>query len=67
MYTAGINGYAATPSSINSTTGGTQDYTFTIPTQLQGQSRISIRAQTGHQYPFYAYNWFFNTTANVCP
>jgi len=67
MYTAGVNGIPATPSSINSTTGGTQDYTFTIPAQLHGQSRISIRAQTGHQYPFYAFNWFFNNTANVCP
>jgi hypothetical protein len=41
--------------------------TFTVPANLQGRSQISIRLQTSHANPYYAYNWFYNTTANVCP
>ncbi len=41
--------------------------TFTIPTELNGYSQISIRLQTSHANPYYAYNWFYNNTADVCP
>ncbi len=41
--------------------------TFTIPSNLHGYGQISIRLQTSHAYPYYAYNWFYNNTADVCP
>ena len=40
---------------------------FTIPSALWDRSQISIRLQTSHANPYYAYNWFYNNTANVCP
>lgn len=67
MGTAGINGIPS--GEFDSGAGGTFDQTFTIPSQLHGHYQISIRTQTGHQYPiipYYAYNWFYNNTANVC-
>jgi hypothetical protein len=64
MGTAGINGIVV--GQINSNAGGTIDASFPIPAQLHGHYRISIRAQTGHAYPYYAYNWFYNNTATVC-
>lgn len=51
---------------INSGTGGALTATFGIPAQFAGWNRIALRAQTGHAYPFFAYNWFFNNTATVC-
>jgi hypothetical protein len=63
--TQGIGGYQV--GTINSGVGGELNATFTIPSQLAGSSRIAIRAQTGQAYPFLAYNWFYNTTATVCP
>ncbi|MBK8988086.1 MAG: hypothetical protein IPM39_18790 [Chloroflexi bacterium] len=64
MYTAGVNGLAA--GSFNSGDGSSQRLTFQIPAQLYDSNRISIRAQTAHAHPFFAYNWFFNNTAVVC-
>ena len=51
---------------LNSGNGGDLTATYTLPPQLIGVSRIAIRAQTAHAYPFFAYNWFWNTTATVC-
>ena len=65
MGTAGINGIVV--GQLDSGTGGTLDAEFSIPAELYGQHRISIRTQSGHAYPYYAYNWFYNNTANVCP
>jgi hypothetical protein len=62
--TQGIGGY--TVGTINSGAGGALTVTFSIPTQLAGVSRIAIRAQTAHAAPFFAYNWFWNSTATVC-
>jgi hypothetical protein len=60
MGTRGIGGIQA--GTLQSGAGGTARHTFDIPTGLHGQSRIAIRAQTGHANPFFAYNWFYNTT-----
>ncbi len=67
MYTRGIGGtVAGTLASGNNTSAR---YTFPIPDGLKGAERISIRAQTAHAYPYYAYNWFYNatTTTDFCP
>lgn len=62
--TQGIGGYVV--GTMNSGVGGELAATFNIPAQLAGSSLISIRAQTGHAYPYFAYNWFWNNTATVC-
>lgn len=62
--TQGIGGYQVAP--LNSGNGGDLTATYTLPPQMIGASRIAIRAQTGQAYPFFAYNWFWNTTATVC-
>lgn len=66
MYTAGIGGTVIT--TFNSGNGDPQRLPFTIPANLHGSYRISIRAETGHANPFFAYNWFFNnsTTQPFC-
>lgn len=60
----GIAGYVV--GTIDTAFLGNGPYTFTIPDQLDGSYRIAIRTQTGHANPFFAYNWFYNTTATVC-
>jgi flagellin-like hook-associated protein FlgL len=67
MHTQGINGFPVTQ--FDSGAGGTQRLTFTIPAELTNSRQIALRLTTSHQYPFYAYNWFFNnsTTADYCP
>ena len=62
--TQGIGGVVV--GTIDSGTGGALTATFGIPAQFAGWNRIAIRAQTGHAYPFFAYNWFFNNTVTVC-
>ncbi|MEZ4516664.1 MAG: hypothetical protein R3C44_07430 [Chloroflexota bacterium] len=62
--TQGIGGYVV--GTMNSGVGGELVATFNIPAELVGYNLISIRAQTAQAYPFYAYNWFWNTTATVC-
>ena len=62
--TQGIGGVVV--GTINSGAGGALTATFGIPAQFAGWNRIAIRAQTGQAYPYFAYNWFFNTTATVC-
>jgi hypothetical protein len=66
MYTQGIGG-----TSVGKLESGDQNsarYTFTVPDSLKGSYRISMRAQTGHAYPYFAYNWFYNnsTTMDHC-
>lgn len=60
MGTLGING--AVVGTIESGNGGTLTKTFTIPDKFKGAYQISIRAQTAHVNPYYAYNWFYNDT-----
>lgn len=49
---------------LNSGSGGSFEATFDIPEGLKGSQRIAIRLEntaTG----YYAYNWFWNNTANT--
>ena len=62
MGTKGINGTYVT--SVGSGSGGTKTYTFPIPSNLKGLKQISIRMQSTTGSGYFAYNWFFNTTAN---
>lgn len=62
--TQGIGGYQV--GTLNSGVGGELTATFNLPPQLVGASRIAIRLQTAHAAPYFAYNWFYNTTATVC-
>jgi uncharacterized lipoprotein YbaY len=60
MYTRGVNGIVV--GSFNSGDGSSQTLGFRIPADLMGLDRISIRAQSDHEYyPYFAFNWFFNT------
>jgi hypothetical protein len=61
MGTRGVNGYYVT--TIDSATGGAVSLTFDIPTQLKGSHRIAIRLQS-KQSGYFAFNWFYNNTAN---
>ncbi|MCA9994720.1 MAG: hypothetical protein KDE56_03165 [Anaerolineales bacterium] len=64
MYTQGVGGIQA--GTFDSGAGNEQQQTFTIPAELHGAYRIAIRIQTSHANPYFAYNWFYNTTATVC-
>lgn len=63
MYTQGIGGPSV--GTLASGDKSSDRYTFNVPAELKGAGRISIRAQTAHAYPFYAYNWFYNNTTNM--
>ena len=56
----GVGGIVA--GSFNSGAGGTMSVTMPIPAKLVGADRLAVRAQTALEYPYYSYNWFFNTT-----
>ncbi|MCB9421484.1 MAG: hypothetical protein H6667_16895 [Ardenticatenaceae bacterium] len=60
MGTLGIGGEVV--GTIESGTGGALTKTFAIPDKFKGAYQISIRAQTAHANPYYAYNWFYNNT-----
>lgn len=64
MGTRGIGGTVV--GTIASGSGGTLTQTFNIPAHLHGSSRIAIGAQTAHARPYFAFNWFYNSTATVC-
>jgi uncharacterized lipoprotein YbaY len=60
MYTRGVNGIVV--GSFNSGDGSSQTLGFRLPEELKGEDRVSIRAQSDHEYyPYYAFNWFYNT------
>jgi hypothetical protein len=63
MGTRGIGGIIV--DTTNSGAGGTFEETYAIPASLAGSHRIAIRMDSS--LGFYAYNWFFNTTAPVTP
>jgi hypothetical protein len=59
MGTQGIGGTKV--AQVDSGSGGSKSYTFSIPSWFDGHYKISIRMQS----PFsgvYAYNWFYNNT-----
>ena len=51
---------------LESVDGGTIEATLAVPEELAGYYRIQIMLRTDHQYPYYAYNWFYNNDAEVC-
>lgn len=61
MGTRGVGGIKVT--SINSGSGGAQQFTFSIPSALYGSYQIAIRLQSNSGSGYYAYNWFYNNTA----
>lgn len=60
MGTQGIGGYYV--DSVNSGSGGSRKYTFSIPSALRGSYQISIRMYSPSS-GYFAYNWFYNNTA----
>jgi len=46
--------------------GGSFEATFEVPAELAGYYRIQVMLRTEHQFPYYAYNWFYNNDASVC-
>lgn len=62
MGTQGINGTVV--GTLESGSGGVLTGTYQIPDNLKGLAQISIRAQTSHANPYFAYNWFWNNDAN---
>lgn len=61
--TQAINGTVV--GTLNSGAGGSMAATYNIPANLQTANRVAIRAQTAHAAPFFAYNWFYNTTSGT--
>jgi hypothetical protein len=62
MGTKGIGGVAV--GGANSGSGGSFKATYNIPSSLVGSQQISIRLESPTS-GFFAYNWFFNNTAQV--
>ena len=62
MGTQGVNGYHV--DTINTGNGGSKSYTFSIPHQLKGSYKISIRLQSVTGSGYFAYNWFYNNTTH---
>ena len=60
MGTRGIGGIQV--DTIDSGSGGSKQYTFSIPSALKGSYKISIRLQS-QTSGYYAYNWFYNNNA----
>jgi hypothetical protein len=61
MGTRGINGIKV--QKIETGNGGTKTFTFPIPAELAGSYQIAIRLESPTSN-YFAYNWFYNTTAN---
>ncbi len=57
--TLGVAGLLITE--VETGSGGTLDFTFSIPDSLKGLDRIAIRLQSV-KTPYFAYNWFWNNT-----
>jgi hypothetical protein len=60
MGTQGIGGILV--DTVDSGSGGTKEYTFSIPSALKGSYKISIRVQSPTS-GYFAYNWFYNNNA----
>lgn len=61
MYTRGIRGTVV--GLLESGEGERLTAAFDIPAELYGHDRISIRAETAHETPYYGFNWFYNREA----
>ena len=56
----GVGGTQVT--TFNSNSGGDFSATYNLPSSVQGMTKIAIRIESTNGI-FYAYNWFWNTTA----
>lgn len=63
MGTRGVNGIKV--ATTDSGDGGTFKKTYTIPADLQGSYQIAIRLQSTTGSGYFAYNWFYNSTAGT--
>ena len=61
--TQGIGGKVV--DTINSGQGGTFTANFRIPSDLRNDNRVAIRLESTTGSGYFAYNWFFNTTAGA--
>ncbi len=61
MGTKGVNGIKV--DTVSSGKGGTQTMTFNVPDSLKGSYQIAIRMQSPTS-GYFAYNWFYNNTAD---
>jgi hypothetical protein len=59
--TRGVGGIKV--DTIDSGSGGSKEFTFTIPDALKGQYQIAIRLQSPSS-GYFAYNWFYNNTSS---
>jgi LysM repeat protein len=57
MGTKGIGGNQV--ATVDSGTGGSKQFTFSVPAALKGSFQIAIRMQSSKS-GFFAYNWFYN-------
>ena len=62
MGTKGVGGIVV--ASTYSGPGGRFEATYSIPAALYGSHQIAVRLQSTSS-PYYAYNWFYNSNANV--
>jgi hypothetical protein len=62
MGTRGIGGIVVDTVTTDAA-GQLSKTTYPIPAALHGSYQVAIRLQTGHANPYFAYNWFFNSTA----
>jgi hypothetical protein len=61
MGTKGVDGTEV--DSVDSGSGGSMEFTFDIPSDLEGSYQISIRMESPTS-GYFAYNWFYNNTSN---
>lgn len=64
MGTRGIGGIKV--DTVDTNGGGSESFTFDIPGSLAGSYQIAIRMESPSS-GYFAYNWFYNNTANVKP
>lgn len=64
MGTRGIGGVKV--DTVDSKAGGSKSFTFDIPSSLKNSYQIAIRLESPSS-GYFAYNWFYNNTANVDP
>lgn len=65
MHTKGVDGIVV--GTFNSGEEETGIYTFAIPEDFDDLYQISIRAETDHECPYNAYNWFYNNNSEIEP
>lgn len=62
MGTRGVSGFHV--DTVDSGSGGSIEWTFSIPNELKGLYQIAIRLESPYS-GYYAFNWFYNNTTGV--